>query len=158
MLLLGFCCSCAGDLKDPERFGFLINGGTGGSADDGGASNKGGSGGSGGSSSSSRTPPACVQTIFKNKCAMAGCHAANTMQTDLASSGVEDRLIGKKPTQGVCASKVLITTDGSTSLLLEKLMDSPSCGTKMPLGGSLPASGLSCVMDWVNAVSKNGGS
>ena len=157
MLLLGLCCGCAGDLQDPERFGFLINGGTGGSAEDGGSTNRGGSGGSGGSSSGSRTPPACVQTVFKDKCAMAACHAANTMQTDLASPGVEDRLIGKKPTQGVCASKVLITTDGSSSLLLEKLKDSPSCGTKMPLGSSLSASDLTCFMDWVNAVSQNGG-
>jgi hypothetical protein len=141
-------------LKDPERFGFLINGGSGGSADDGAESSR---GGSGGSAASSRTPPACVQTIFKNKCAMAGCHAANTMQTDLASPGVEDRLIDKKPTQGVCATKVLITIDGSSSLLTEKLKDSPTCGTKMPLGSSLPADDMTCVMEWVNAVSKNGG-
>jgi len=88
---------------------------------------------------------------------MAGCHAAKLQQIDLASAGVEDRLIGQKPTMGVCATRVLITTDGSPSLLTEKLMDSPSCGTKMPLLGMLSASDIACFTDWVNAVGKNGG-
>jgi hypothetical protein len=155
--LLGLCCSCAGDLKDPERFDFLVNGGSGGSAQDAGVSGRSGGGGSAGASTSSRTPPACVQTLLKNKCALAGCHATNTPQMDFASPGVEDRLIGKSPSSGVCQDKILITTDGSPSLLTQKLMDAPPCGTKMPLGGMLPASDVSCVTDWVNAVGKNGG-
>ena len=79
------------------------------------------------------------------------------MQTDFGSSSVEDRLIGKPAGEGVCKDKVLITTDGSPSLLLQKLMDPPPCGTKMPLGVTLPASDVACISDWVNAVSKNGG-
>lgn len=99
----------------------------------------------------------CVQTVLKDKCALSGCHAMGSMQIDLGSPGVEDRLIGKSHTTGLCANKTLITTDGSPSLLIQKLMDAPPCGSKMPLGGMLPASDLACFTDWVSAVGKNGG-
>ena len=159
LLLLGLCCSCAGDLKDPERFGFLVNGGTG-SPDDAGVAragnttSTGGTGGSSGGASVDRSPPMCVLTIIKDKCALSGCHASGSQQVDLGSPKVEDRLIGKSHNAGACKDKVLVTTDGSPSLLLQKFADTPPCGIKMPLGSALSAADIACFTDWVNAVSK----
>jgi len=96
--------------------------------------------------------------LLKAKCALAGCHTGpGVEQTEFAAPNVEERLIGKPVATGVCKDKVLITTDGTPSLLVQKLMDSPPCGTKMPLGGTLPASDIACFSDWANAVGKTGG-
>jgi hypothetical protein len=160
--------SCAGDLSDPGRFAFLYsdagpsssgesgggNGGSGGSAGKSG-SNAGGSGGGGGSAMMA-TPdpaPACAVSLFKMKCGASGCHAAGGTQVDLVSANVERRLVDKGATGTACKGKTLIAGDGGDSLLIDKLSDSPPCGSPMPITGSLTDDDRTCLMNWVSSVS-----
>lgn len=97
-------------------------------------------------------------TAFKDRCALSGCHNDGAAQVDLESDGVESRLIGKTASAtGQCEDRIFVTTDGSPSLLVQKLEDSPPCGTKMPIGVSLSAAEIECINDWVESVSNSGG-
>lgn len=86
---------------------------------------------------------------------MAGCHASGGTYVDLEADGVASRLIGK---QAMCGgeNRVFITTDGSPSFLLQKVQDSPPCGSKMPIGRTLTATELTCMTSWVDSVSGGG--
>jgi hypothetical protein len=137
------CWGCAGDLENPERFGFLLDGGTKTNAQGG-----------------IPAPPPCLTSLFEARCGMAGCHAAkSTTQIDLVSPKVEDRLVGKTPNGLACKDGVFVAADGTDSLLLQKVDGTPPCGSAMPLGGKLSADELKCVSDWVSDVSeaKGGG-
>jgi hypothetical protein len=97
--------------------------------------------------------PACVLTLFQNTCGLSGCHAkGTTAQTDLASDGVADRLLDQPAKNAMCKGRTLVATDGSPSLLVEKLSGNPPCGAAMPLGGALSAKDKQCVFDWVASV------
>ena len=67
---------------------------------------------------------------------------------------MESRVVGKTSAdKGVCAGRVLVSDSGGPSLLLEKLMDQPPCGSKMPLiGAAVTDSEVDCVEDWVNSI------
>jgi len=122
----------------------------------GGSGSGGAKAGSGGTGSSTTSIPDCLTTLFRG-CGKSGCHSAGLSQVDLASSGVEKRLVGvdTPSTSLACKGRKLVTTDGSPSLLLEKIAEAtPPCGTKMPLDGTqLSADDLKCVSDWVDTVS-----
>lgn len=145
--------ACAGDLKDPERFAFLLgDGGVFGPAD---------ASGIGPGTSDAGTPdaggpapvavPVCVSNVFSMHCGTAACHGDGATQVDLVSPGVAARLVGQQAgAAGMCAGRVFVSADGSESLLLDKLSDAPPCGSKMPLvGAALADAELKCVMDWV---------
>jgi hypothetical protein len=141
------CLGCAGKLDNPERFGFLL---------DGGSSNK----GDASSPQIDTTPPDCVTTIFKNRCGTAGCHVqGGTGQPDLVSADVSARLIDQSSSSKACGGNVYVSTSGEDSLLLQKLEANPPCGSPMPLtGDKLKADELSCISAWVEKVSSaNGG-
>jgi hypothetical protein len=154
--------SCAGDLRDPQRFQFLVNR-DGGDGQDSGASGTAGTGvnpDSGTPDSGSGTgctpPPApsCLTMLFTNKCNSSACHGSGAPQVNLVSSGVESRVIGQmSSSSGLCSGMILVTTDGSPSLLAEKVSSMPPCGSQMPLGGSLSSDELTCLTDWVSSVS-----
>jgi hypothetical protein len=152
-VFIGVCgWSCAGDLRDPERFSFVINSEAG---------SGGGSGGAGGirQASGDRTAPTCVTALFKARCAMPSCHASGSMYVDLMSGKVEDRLIDKNSSvNGLCSGRMLVSTQsGMQSLLLQKLGDIVPCGSKMPLGGMATAAEVKSVSDWVGSLSEGGG-
>jgi hypothetical protein len=135
---------CAGDLDNPERFDFLLDGGTKTNAQGG-----------------IPAPPPCLTSLFEARCGIAGCHVANTQQIDLVSPKVEDRLVDVESTSAQCKDfGLFVSTDGSPSLLLQKLQVPPPCGVRMPIGDPLGESDMKCVSDWVKAVadSKGGGS
>lgn len=146
--------ACAGDLKDPDRFAFLLgDGGALGSADasgmvvpDAGAPDAGGP--------APAAVPVCVSNVFSMHCGSAACHGDGAAQVDLVSPDVATRLVDEPSgAGGLCAGRVLVATDGSESLLLAKLSDTPPCGSKMPLvGAALAAAELKCVTDWVASV------
>jgi hypothetical protein len=129
---------CAGDLDNPERFGFLLDG----------AQNE------------IPNAPECVTSLFKMRCNSAACHGEGASRIDLVSSGIEDRVLDKPSTSEFCKDRMYVATDGSPSLLLEKFQAKPPCGVRMPIGDPLPESDVKCVSDWVKAVSdaKGGGS
>lgn len=126
--------ACAGDLSRPERFSFLLDGGADGA-------------------SSVSPPPACVTDFFENSCDSPVCHGAASSVLDLVSPGVASRLIDRPASaEAACAGGTLVSTDGSSSLLLEKLT-TPTCGEKMPFGGAAaqPAE-IDCVRDWIESL------
>jgi hypothetical protein len=124
------CCSCAGKLRDPERFEFLLD-----ASVDAGA----------------KGAPACATMLFRAKCNQSICHAAGAPQVDLVSDGVEGRLVDQPSSDhGMCKGMTLISTDGSPSLLLLKVGNSPPCGSKMPLtGAALTSDETKCLTNWV---------
>ncbi len=145
---------CAGELRDPGRFAFLYD-------TDGGASGSGGSSGlkdagAAGMDGTSPPPaaaPACVVALFKQKCGSIGCHSSGGTQVDLVSANVERRLVGKPSSNVlVCKGRTLVATDGSDSLLIDKITDPPPCGSPMPVTGSLTEDDRSCLTNWVSSV------
>lgn len=84
----------------------------------------------------------------------AACHTASATQVDLESAGVERRLVGKASTSAMCRDLVYVSTDGSASLILDKLEDDPPCGTKMPIGPPLSATDTACLNDWVDSLAR----
>lgn len=153
LLVIVGCWGCAGDLENPERFSFLLDGGTKVTAAQGATGTTGGTGGTSGIPKA----PECLTSLFAASCSSAGCHAADAEPLDLVSSGVEDRLVNKPSSSTACKNYVYVTTDGSPSLLLQKLQAKPPCGLRMPLGPPLSADQLACVSGWVEAVSNAGG-
>jgi hypothetical protein len=145
------CLGCAGKLRDPDRFDFLIPD----------ASEDSDADTADSSTPASTAAPACLVTIFQNSCGTTTCHAAGALQIDLLSPNVAQRLIGKpSAATGVCANRVLVATDGGASLLVDKVSASPPCGSPMPLGGTaLSTDQRSCLTSWVQSVagSKGGG-
>lgn len=168
LLVIVGCWGCAGDLEDPDRFGFLLGGataqggrgGTGNSGAGSSGTNNSGTGGAGGSGSATPSITPCLKTLFEERCGTVACHAASSMFLDLVSPNVEQRLIGKASTTAECKDDgVYVSSDGGDSLLLKKLEEQPPCGSKMPLvGGDLTDADITCVEDWVKSVSDaNGG-
>jgi hypothetical protein len=136
-----FLLGCAGDLRNPERFDFLVN-------------RDAGSKPMPGDASPTTDPPVCATDLFKAKCNSSACHGAGSLTVDLVSADVADRVIGQPSSdKGMCKGRTLVTTDGTPSLLTDKLSDPAPCGTKMPLVGSLTAAEKTCLTDWVSAVS-----
>jgi len=99
--------------------------------------------------------PPCVASIFEGRCAGSGCHDPGAPQVDLVSSGVVERLLERTASpQLYCAGRIYVTTDGSPSLLLEKLSDAPPCGSRMPLTGNLGNQHVRCLEDWVRSLQR----
>jgi hypothetical protein len=140
LFLLVCLSSCAGDLRDPERFGFLV-------PRDAATQDS--------TLEVDNTPPQCVLDVFKTKCAQtAGCHTENATPLDLQSDGVGDRLVDQGTfANGVCKGKILLSTKkGTDSLLAQKLTDKQPCGAKMPLTGTLTPTEQMCLNDWIATV------
>jgi hypothetical protein len=136
------CLGCAGDLRDPKRFDFLIRD----------AGPKASDTGTGPNDAGAQEVPACATDLFKAKCGLSGCHGATAPQVDLdlVSADLASRIIDQPSSDNsVCKGRKYVTTDGTPGLLLDKVSDQPSCGTKMPLGGSLTAAELKCMTDWL---------
>jgi hypothetical protein len=87
-------------------------------------------------------------------CATGGCHSASDPQAelDLASENRASRLAGTAAHQSECGDALLLDPDApEQSLLYRKLGPEPPCGTRMPLGGSLPEHEQQCVLEWIKA-------
>jgi hypothetical protein len=130
------CVGCAGDLKNPERFAFVLNRDAG--------------------NADACTPPTasdCLTALFNARCNTSACHGPGAPQVDLVSSGVEARLIGQPSSDtGMCTGRTLVATDGSASLLADKVSKTPPCGSQMPLGGMLTSAEATCLNAWVSSV------
>lgn len=140
LLVIVGCWGCAGDLDDPERFDFLLDGAMTNAPD------------------APPEAPECVTSLFETRCSTStACHGAESLQLDLVSADVESRLIDVSSTSRDCGDSVYVPTDGSASLLLEKLGEQPPCGLRMPIGQPLEESEMMCVSAWVQAVAAAGG-
>ncbi len=89
--------------------------------------------------------------IFEPKCGSAGCHSAMSPQggMDLVTPGIAMRIAAGVST--TCQSKPW------KSYLAEKLTETPSCGSPMPLGVTLPSNEIKCVRDYLAGISTDGG-
>ena len=97
-----------------------------------------------------------VPSLLLAKCGIAGCHPQGGT-LDLASSGIETRLVGKAASM-TCGGAVLANpADPAGSLLFKKLEDAPPCGTKMPLGSSLSPLEIDCIKAWIGTLDPNAG-
>jgi len=121
---MALAAGCAGELENPERF--------------------------------ASCPPGFVEQLFQTRCAGA-CHSAQDPEAglDLVSDGVEARLIDVTSTTPFCDGKVLIDSaaaaDPAAHLMLDKLEETPSCGSRMPFGAeALSPSEIECVRRWVD--------
>ena len=133
LVIVGYW-GCAGDLENPERFGFLLDSGS--------------------------TIPQldkCAVDLFAAKCTT--CHGKESQQIDLISAGVEARLLDQISETTQCKDFVLVDTAGGDSLLVDKLKADPPCGLRMPLGDALSDTEVACVEGWVKKVqaAKGGG-
>lgn len=143
---LSLASACAGDLKSPNRFNKLL-----GSSDAG--SHHQNDAASSAEQDSGVTAPACVAQAFRNSCGSSNCHSKGTDQVDLVSDGVADRLVDKPARNVICKGRTLVATDGSASLLVQKLTEKePPCGVSMPVTGTISAADKKCVLDWVESI------
>lgn len=127
VLLIG----CAGELKDPERFGL-------GGAD---------------ANASCATGTDVVADIIMPKCASSACHDSEFPAggLDLMSADPASRLVDVAST---CNNRPLVDSAmPENSYLLEKLGAQPECGSPMPLAADpLSAGDVACVESWVGAL------
>ena len=118
---------CAGDLKDPERFGPVPL----------------------------CRESIDVEALLRARCGSAVCHgdgASPAAELDLVTPEVASRLVGVSSTQ--CEGQLRIDPDSpDQSFLLAKLVDPPSgCGSRMPLVGYLTEAEVACVWEWIQEV------
>ena len=154
---------CAGELTEEQkeiREGGVGRGGSGGSSG-------GGTGGSGGSAGSGvSNPETCMLAMAKEKsCGISGCHggtnaAAGLVLTEEALRQAKDNFVDK-PNKGYVgtpagcnagAHKLIDKAQPEKSLLYTKLTAQPPCGVRMPSGGSVSDSELSCTLAWIKSV------
>lgn len=116
--------ACAGELENPARF--------------------------------TDCPPGQVEQMFMQKCTSAdgvGCHGSNMpdAELDLVSPGVGERVKSLTSTN-MCEGRALVEADPMANhLMVEKVEEDPSCGTRMPFGQQeLSAKEIECVRRWVD--------
>jgi len=95
------------------------------------------------------------QNIFIPNCATtAGCHgagAASDLDLSLPIEDLEAQLVGVA--SAVCPDQIrVVPGDPSASFLFAKLHDSPECGEKMPIDGTLSGYELECIEQWIEDV------
>lgn len=123
--------ACPGTLEDKERF-----------FTDGGATT--GDGGDCGDVPARILQPACGGT---------GCHGARAPQQglDLESPGVAQRVLSVRSTG--CMGVLADPQAPESSVLYSKLLDTPSCGSRMPLARPpLSAADTECVRAWIRSL------
>lgn len=97
-------------------------------------------------------PPGYVEQLFQARCGE--CHGATEPDAflDLASPGVDARLRGVT-SMSTCEGRILVDAPGGDHLMLEKLEDAPTCGSRMPLGKpALSQLEVECVRRWLDEV------
>lgn len=90
--------------------------------------------------------------LIQMRCATAGCHDAATSLSglNLAADGLLDRIVDAPASAGACAGETYIdSASPDASLLLGKIQDPPTCGSRMPLGVPLSEDEIDCIRRWV---------
>jgi len=93
-----------------------------------------------------------VERIFVPSCGGTGCHGATGAQQDLdlVSAGVASRVVGV-PGIG-CSATLADPANPEDSLLYQKLLPTPPCGSPMPLARpALSDEDVACVRAWIAA-------
>ncbi|MEP7052450.1 MAG: hypothetical protein ABJB12_18935 [Pseudomonadota bacterium] len=93
-----------------------------------------------------------VRRIFIPSCGGTGCHSAMAPQQglDLESPGVASRIVGVIA-KG-CPVKLADPANPNGSLMYQKLLPNPPCGSQMPLARApLSDADAACVFNWIVA-------
>lgn len=150
-------CGDDGAATDPEPYapGGLDSGaGDGDAAGDGDVGGDGdGSGGAGGGASGDCTT-ADVRTILQQSCGTAGCHGVGSpaAELDLTVADPGSALLDA-PAVLCNGAPLVVAGDPGASLLYGKVSsDTPTCGSRMPLGGALPNAEIECIASWITAL------
>ncbi|XXT23495.1 hypothetical protein WME94_18325 [Sorangium sp. So ce429] len=101
-------------------------------------------------------PTGCAEApaLITAKCANAGCHDANSKQAGVSlAAGWENTVRGQASACGGGAS-VLVPGDPDASTVYTKLLPTPPCNNRMPLGAPQPLSDteIACVRDFITAL------
>ncbi|HLT39019.1 MAG TPA: hypothetical protein VK034_22200 [Enhygromyxa sp.] len=100
-----------------------------------------------------------IPSLFEVRCGGSICHSAGlstAADLDLTSPGVEGRVAGRPGTS--CAGTLAEPADPEGSLLYLKVLDTPSCGARMPLNGAALTDGeRTCLRDWISGLLPDGG-
>lgn len=100
-----------------------------------------------------------IPALFEIRCGGEICHSAGistAADLDLTSPGVEARVAGQLGTS--CAGVLAEPADPAGSLLYLKVLDTPSCGARMPLnGGPLSDFERTCLRDWISGLVPDSG-
>ena len=93
-----------------------------------------------------------VARIFVPSCGGTGCHGSVAAQQDLdlVSPGVAERVVG---VSGIgCSSTLADPANPEASLIYQKLLPTPPCGSPMPLARpALSDEDTACVLAWIAA-------
>jgi hypothetical protein len=91
--------------------------------------------------------------LVQAKCGNASCHGAPASSTglDLTSPALAMRVAGRKG-PSACSNNLLIDTANPARSALYLKVTSMTCGSQMPLGGSLTPSEQACVLSWIEAL------
>jgi len=102
--------------------------------------------------------PDMVSEVFPQRCGGTICHeGANAAAgLDLVSPGVVSRLVDQMGRD--CPGILVDPVDPTSSLLYEKLLPLPECGSPMPIGKpAFTLDELECVRNWIAAQTPTGG-
>jgi len=156
-LALGVCLltGCPGTLDHPERFS--VDASSAGRAGNGSAGNEDAAapieaGAEAGAGPDDGPCGDVVARIFVPSCGGTGCHGATAAQQDLdlVSPGVAERVVGVSGTG--CVSTLADPANPEASLLYQKLLPTPPCGSPMPLARpALSDEDVACVRAWIAA-------
>jgi hypothetical protein len=107
------------------------------------------------SAPTARCPPGLdvEASIFVARCGVSGCHEdrAAAAGLDLRSPGMRTRL-ADAPSNVCSGRRIVVPGSPETSVLVEKLLASNTCGDRMPLGAPpLTDAEIECVRAWVAA-------
>ncbi|MEM9190446.1 MAG: hypothetical protein AAGF12_14770 [Myxococcota bacterium] len=102
-----------------------------------------------------------IQAVMDTSCATTGCHNAMTMAAslDLSAAGDGSSYVGQAAaaTGGSCADmgELIVAGQPDMGLMITKLEDTPTCGNRMPLVGSLSSEDRACIEEWARAAAGN---
>ena len=107
--------------------------------------------GGGGEGGACTADLASIQTtLFLSRCSNSGCHNATDLagDLDLVTAGLDERLIDVKA--ATCTGLRVQPGSPDASILYRKVNETkPECGDRMPIGGALSATELTCIHDWI---------
>lgn len=98
--------------------------------------------------------PCDMPKLFEHRCGGDICHSdgeSTAAGLDLTSPGVEQRVSGAAGSG--CVGVLADPANPEASLLYTKVLDEPTCGTRMPLTGEpLTEDELTCMRDWISGL------
>lgn len=107
-------------------------------------------------------PDKDAETILAETCGTTDCHDDSLQAQaglNLVSPDVESRVVGVNATGIGCESEILVVAgDPDSSYLLDKLLNAPGiCGLQMPYVGTISATDVETLRQWIIDLGGSGG-